>query len=249
MEARAQERLVGGVGTTIVVTGLGCLLLFGMRVDQHFRSEQPTTLLSLQIPPPPPPPPPPLPKPHSEAPRANKAPSRPSPRNLRNKAAEIIKPPPPVLPTPPVLITAPKVALGMAPSAGASNRPGPGQGAGGVGEGNGGGGDGDGDGDDTPPRLKKGKLKFSDLPQDLRQSQVGGTVAVRYDVDIKGNVSHCVATASSGNAALDQATCALIEQRFRYDPSRDPDHRPVPSSIEEDHTWVVTPEPDAADRH
>lgn len=245
MEARAQERLVGGVGTTVVVTGLGCLLLFGMRVDQQLRSEQPTTLLSLRIPPPPPP----LHKVHHEAPKAHKTSSRPSPPNLKNKAAEIVKPPPPILPTPPVVMTAPKVALGMAPSAGASNRPGPGQGAGGLGNGNGGGGDGDGDGDDTPPRLKKGKLKFSDLPPDLRQGRIGGTVAVRYDVDIKGKVSNCVATRSSGNAELDQVTCQLIEQHFRYDPSRDADHRPVPSSIEENHTWVVTPEADEADRH
>lgn len=243
MEARAQERLVGSVGTTIVVTGLGCLLLFGMRVDQHFRNEQPTTLLSLQIPPPPP-----LHKPHEEAPKTKKASSRASPRNLKNKAAEIVKPPPPVLPAPPVVITAPKVALGMAPSAGASNRPGPGQGAGGIGDGNGGGGDGDGDGDDTPPRLKKGKLKFSDLPPDLRQGRIGGTVAVRYDVDTKGKVSHCVATGSSGNADLDRVTCQLIEAHFRYDPSRDADRRPVPSSVEENHTWVVTPEPDEGDR-
>ncbi|WP_404711971.1 energy transducer TonB [Sphingomonas sp. MMS24-J13] len=244
MQARTQERLVGSVGTTIVVTGLGCLLLFGMRVDQRFREQQPATLLSLKLAPPPPPPP----RTRSEAPKANKASSRASPRNLKNKAAEIVKPPPPVLPTPPVVMTAPKVALGMAPSAGASDRPGPGQGAGGVGDGTGGGGNGDGDGDDTPPRLKKGKLKFSDLPPELRQGQIGGTVGVRYDVDTKGRVSNCVATESSGNAELDRATCRLIEEHFRYDPSRDADHRPVPSSIVENHTWVVTPEPGEADR-
>jgi protein TonB len=175
--------------------------------------------------------------------------SRASPRNLKNKAAEIVKPPPPVLPTPPMLITVPKVALGMAPSTGASDRPGPGQGAGGVGNGNGGGGNGDGDGDDTPPRLKRGKLKFSDLPPDLRQGRIGGTVTVGYDIDATGRVSNCVVTGSSGNAELDRVTCQLIEQRFRYEPLRDANNRPAPSAIfDESHSWVVTPETDQPDR-
>ena len=36
---------------------------------------------------------------------------------------------------------------------------------------------------------------------------------------------------------LDQRTCALIEERFRFAPSRDGDGRPVRSIIEESHTW------------
>lgn len=240
MQARVQERLVGGFGTALVVGALGYMLIVGMRVDQRFHIEQPIALFTVQ-----PPPPPPIRHP-VEVRKASRASGKASPRNLRNKAAEIVKPPPPpvVIPLPPPpVIAAPKAGQGMAASAGASDRPGPGEGAGGVGNGNGGGGSGDGDGDETPPRLKKGKLKFADLPPDLRGTQTGGLVAVRYDVGIDGRVSNCVATASSGNRALDRATCDLIEQRFRYAPSRDAAHRPVPSTIEETHNWIVTPDP------
>ncbi len=126
----------------------------------------------------------------------------------------------------------------MAAFAGASDRPGPGEGAGGQGNGAGGGGYGDGDGD-VPPRLIKGRLKFSDLPPDLRDGGIAGTVSVRYDVDISGRVGDCIITASSGSAELDKLTCQLIQRRFRFDPSRDPEGQPVRSTIEENHRWEI----------
>ena len=43
----------------------------------------------------------------------------------------------------------------------------------------------------------------------------------------------------SGNAALDETTCRLIEQRYRYDPSRDADGRPVRSIIVVNQDWVL----------
>jgi len=62
---------------------------------------------------------------------------------------------------------------------------------------------------------------------------------VRYFVNVDGRVSGCVVTRSSGNAVLDETTCRLIEQRYRYDPSRDADGRPVRSIIVVSQDWVL----------
>jgi protein TonB len=36
---------------------------------------------------------------------------------------------------------------------------------------------------------------------------------------------------SSGHSELDSTTCRLIEQRFRYEPARDSEGRPVPQVV------------------
>ncbi len=212
---------------------MGYALIFGLPVRIPLRAEPPLTVLTLQAPPLPDQPP----KPVEPAKRSNA--SRPaSPRNLENKATAVVAPPPLVLPPPIPVISAREAGAGTAASAGASDRPGPGFSAGGQGNGSGEGGDGDGDdGGNVPPRLVKGRIKATDLPADLRNVPIEGTVSVRYDIDTNGRVGNCVTTGSSGTAELDQLTCRLIQQRFRYDPSRNSNGEPVPSTIEEDHHW------------
>ena len=67
-------------------------------------------------------------------------------------------------------------------------------------------------------------------------------MSVRYRVGTDGRASDCVATRSSGSRALDDLTCRLIEQRFRFAPSRDRTGRAVRSIIVEDHSWMVSDE-------
>lgn len=238
MQERVQERLIGALGSSIVVTVLGYMLFVGMAVEIRARGEEVVTLLDLQ------PPRPQLhPRPAHVPPRKTvDASGRASPLNLRNKPAEVVTPRPIViLPVLSPIVSAPKAGLGMASSAGASDRPGPGTGAGGQGDGTGSGGYGSGDGDgDVPPRQIRGRLSQSDLPADLIESgSRGGTVSVRYDVAVNGSVGGCRIMASSGSAELDQLTCRLIQQRFRFAPARDRQGRPFPSIIEEDHSWEI----------
>lgn len=141
---------------------------------------------------------------------------------------------------PPIAATA-QPATSVSPRSGASTINAHGAGANGNSQGNGRGfgdaGDGAGDGD-TPPRWLKGRITDSDYPSDAAEARVGGTVSVRYTVDVSGSVHHCAVTRSSGNASLDSTTCRLIEKRWRYAPSRDGSGRPVESEIDEDHEWV-----------
>ena len=146
----------------------------------------------------------------------------------------------PIIPPPP-LVTAPKAASGTQASSGNAAIAGPGTGSGGTGNGTGSGGDGDGDGGGggTPPRQIGGRISQRDYPRDLFAAGVQGTVGVLYVVAVDGRVTDCQIERSSGNRALDNATCDLIISRFRFRPSLDEHGRPVESQIEENHTWVI----------
>ena len=143
-----------------------------------------------------------------------------------------------VVPVPPVMLTAPLAGSGAAPSAGAAPIPGPGNGSGGVGDGRGGGGEGDGDGG-TPLRLMSGGLDDDDYPRAALAAGIGGTVGLRFVVGIKGRVTDCMVTRSSGNADLDATTCRLIKQRLRYRPTLDAQGRPVPDVVTGEHRWTI----------
>jgi len=175
-------------------------------------------------------------------PRRNRRPEgEAAPPNLRSEATAVVAPEPVVpLPVPPPVIAAPVAGQGGDPTQGAADRPGPGFGAGGIGDGRGSGGSGDGDGggwqDDTPPHRLRDRYRASDIPEWLEHNV---TVGVRYHVEVTGRVTGCIVTQGSGDPRVDAATCAVIEKRFRYDPSRDPNGRPVRSTVVIDFDWDV----------
>lgn len=157
---------------------------------------------------------------------------------LRAKATEIVAPPPVVPIVMPTVAAAKLPDVGAASSTGASPYAGMGTGGGGSGDG-----DGDGDGgDETPPLLRSGRIKNSDYPRAAFEANASGTVSVQYTVTAKGRATGCTVTRSSGNLELDRATCRLIEERFRYEPSCDARGNPVESGIVENHSWTVHPD-------
>jgi periplasmic protein TonB len=227
---------------TFVIEGvIIALMLFGTEAATRPTADE--TLKTFDVAPPVPPPERVKPKPA----RSHRREGRASPPNLRSKAAEIVAPVPilPVIVPPPVIVA--KVAgLGAEATSGAAPVAGPGTGAGGVGNGTGSGGAGDGDGDGgegTPPRWRKGRLKDSDYPKEAGEAGVSGTVTVRYLVMEDGHVSDCEIIKSSGNGALDETTCRLIRERFRFDASRDAAGRPVPAYLRENHSWAIEDDP------
>jgi protein TonB len=234
-----RDRLLSAIGAIALPALLLYALVVGLAVQMPTAIDDGLALFGIAAEPPPPP------KVRIEP--AGKRIKRPegaaAPPNLRSEATEI-EAPPPVVPitTPPPVISAPVAALGADATSGAAPIPGPGTGAGGIGNGRGSGGDGDGDGggwaDETPPRWLRGRLRDSDFPRDVGEEGIGGTVSVRYVVRPDGRVSDCQTTRSSGSRILDDTTCRLITQRFRYAPSRDARGRPVPATIVEDHSWI-----------
>lgn len=170
-----------------------------------------------------------------------------APPDLKNVPKAMVAPPPIILLPPPPLLAAPIAGPGAALDSGAAPVAGPGTGAGGEGVGRGSGtgdgdgsGDGDGDGDGgTPPRQIGGRMRDSDYPKGLGVEGIQGRVSVRYLVSETGRVSDCEVTASSGSTTLDETTCRLITERFRFRPSRDGRGQPVASYVVENHDWIV----------
>lgn len=232
------ERLKGMVGAGLVQGAILYLLLAGLVVKLSSAPASQSPLLALTAPPPPP-----EVKIETQPKPSHKTEGAAAPPNLKSKATEVTAPPvpPPPVPPPP-LPAAPKPFDGFQSSQGAAPVSGPGTGAGGVGNGtgsgDGGNGDGDGYGRETPPRFRSGRLKSSDIPESAWEAGVEGRVGLRYFVNEDGRVSGCQVTRSSGYPILDNTTCRLIEQRYRYKPSLDEDGNPVRSIIVENHTWV-----------
>jgi periplasmic protein TonB len=247
------ERTRAAAGVALVHALLAFALIRGLAAGPVPAAlERLPTLIALALPPPPeaaPPPPPPV---RRAGPERRRAPGREgaaAPPALRAEATEIVAPEPALpLPIPPPFAAARIPGFGNDPSQGAALVPGPGPGAGGRGRGRGSGDSGDGDrgdgyGGDSPPRHLSGRLRDSDYPAAVGAAGEGGTVSVRFTVALDGRAVDCRITGSSGNAALDAHTCALIERRYRFDPSRDWRGRPVLADVVEDHEWVVRDEP------
>ena len=237
-----QQRIGSAVAAGVVTAGIGWALLTGL-AGGAVRAKVEETLALFRVPPPPPP---------AKVMPKKQTSSRPSgraaPPNIRSQATPVVAPPPVVvvpLPPPPI-VAAPKPFAGAQATQGAAPRAGPGTGAGGIGDGTGSGGwgDGDGSGDETPPRWRKGRLSDADYPRGAGEAGFEGTVSVRFLVWTDGRVRDCEIDRSSGNRLLDDTTCRLIRQRFRYDPSRDREGRPVPAWILENHSWVIEAAPE-----
>jgi protein TonB len=240
-DIRRNDRIKAVLGAALFEAALAYVLIVGLGVRPTAVVNEPLQLIGILPERPPPPPPekkaPPKPRPQKEGAA--------SPPNLKATPTEIVRPPPPVkFPPPPPVAAAPIAGPGAAPNAGAAPIRGPGTGSGGLGHGTGSGNGGNGpggggDGGGGPPRWLKGEIKDKDYPRASAQAGVGGTVSVRFAVEPNGRADDCVVTHSSGHEDIDEATCRLIEQRFRYRPGTDRAGRPVRTFLVEKHTWSI----------
>jgi protein TonB len=236
-DPRRNDRIKAAAGVVMLEGLLAWGLIAGLGVRMPAVREQ-LELVAIALEPPRPP----IVKIVPPRARTRKPEGAASPPNLKAKPTEIAAPKP-ALPAPSPVAAAPKPGPGAAPSAGASAVRGPGTGSGGQGNGTGSGGAGNGAGGGgyaTPARWLKGRLKNKDYPRAAGEARVGGSVTVRFTIAPNGRAIQCVVTGSSGSAALDETTCRLIEQRYRYKPARDANGKAVPSIETEIHDWDVT---------
>lgn len=86
----------------------------------------------------------------------------------------------------------------------------------------------------VPAELESGRLDPRDYPAGARARGVEGEVAVVLLVRSDGRVGDCRIDRSSGDRDLDEATCGLIVDRFRYRPALNAYREPV----EDEAGWV-----------
>lgn len=59
------------------------------------------------------------------------------------------------------------------------------------------------------------------------RQEMTGKVRFRLEIAADGTVGRCIIIATSGHAALDQATCTLVSKRARFQPARGGEGEPV----------------------
>lgn len=233
--ADRQDRWKGAGGAALLVAAIGYGLVSGLDVPIARRLVEDLKVMTV-LPDRPPPKPDPVPAPRQAQKRKEGAAA---PPNLRSKATEIVAPPPVLRPpSPPPVVVATVARAGSDATAGAAPIAGPGTGSGGQGDGTGSGdgGDGDGGGGGIAP-VKVKDMDFLKLPRELVESDVAGRVTMGLTVRTDGKVSNCSILRSSGNRALDEATCALAVRQIRFRPARDRAGHKIAEDITYIQTW------------
>ncbi len=225
-----RQRALSGGGALIAAVAVGVGLASGLDLSVVRRASEAISAIAM-----------PLPPALEQVAPANapseKASGKASAANKQAKAAAIAAPPPRLPPVVPPVAAAPRPGTGNDASAGATPNPGPGSGAGGRGDGTGAGGTGNGTGGGTKAAWRSGTIRDRDYPRDASRAKAGGEVEVRFTIEASGRVSGCRVTRSSGDASLDQTTCALIEDRFRFKPATNAVGEPVASQYGWRQSW------------
>lgn len=87
----------------------------------------------------------------------------------------------------------------------------------------------------TPARLRSGSISNADYP--AAAGGASGTTRISLVVDPAGRVAHCTVAQSSGNAALDAATCPLVARRYRFTPATR-NGQPVTGTYQQSVRWT-----------
>ena len=83
----------------------------------------------------------------------------------------------------------------------------------------------------------------ADYPFEALRRGAEGQVRFRLQIDATGRPIRCEIEESSGDAALDAATCEVALTRFRFRPARDAQGDAVPDSYASRINWRMSPNP------
>ena len=93
-----------------------------------------------------------------------------------------------------------------------------------------------------PARQIAGTLVTEDYPAEALRLGEQGTVGVAFTVTGDGEVAGVSVQDSSGSPRLDAAACLIAAERFRYEPARDADGRPVAQRLRHKVVWQLAPD-------
>jgi periplasmic protein TonB len=222
-----RNRALGIAGTIAVhALAVALLVLLSPRFGPSPAPPEPS-LVAVELRDPPPPQPPD---------DVDEGAAAPPSRGAAEAPAAPPSPAPLATPTPAEVTLDP--GAGQASGLGAAPGSGTGQGGEGTGSGAGAAGSGRGAGTVTPPQRIEGALTNADYRRARPPRGAAGTVVVSFRVRADGHVDRCTVIRSSGFTVFDEATCRLIEQRFRFRPARDAAGLPVEWDIRTEYTWT-----------
>jgi protein TonB len=98
-----------------------------------------------------------------------------------------------------------------------------------------------------PARMIEGSITEDDYPAAAFAAGAEGNVIVRFLIDRSGRVAACDVVQSAGHPALDSVSCAILMERFRFEPARDRDGRRIEQHRNQRFVWrLPDPEPEPA---
>lgn len=80
-------------------------------------------------------------------------------------------------------------------------------------------------------------VKNADYPLEAWRAGMEGEVEYSLSVDARGMVTGCDIVSGSGHALLDRTTCKLLRERAEFEPARDENGNPIPSSFAGYASW------------
>jgi TonB family protein len=89
------------------------------------------------------------------------------------------------------------------------------------------------------PEIVSGTAYSGDYPLYARRRSMQGVAVMRVTVGIDGRASTCSIAVSSGHQILDDQSCSLVRERFRFTPALDESGRLVPATIPFSTEWVL----------
>ena len=78
-----------------------------------------------------------------------------------------------------------------------------------------------------------------DYPEDAIRKDLGGTTGLALLIDEEGRVADCMVVQTSGQAALDTQSCAVIKRRARFTPARGFDGQPTKDRVTSRINWLI----------
>jgi protein TonB len=229
-----RQRIVSGSGALLAVVAIGFGLASGLDLDVVRKVSEAISAVAIPAPPPPEPVVP-------QTVRSDAASGKASAANEHAKATPVVGPKAKLPPMVPPITAARQPGFGNDASAGATPNPGAGSGAGRRGDGTGAGGSGSGTGGGSKAVWQSGTIRDRDYPAAASRARVGGEVEVRFTIQPTGRVTGCRVSRSSGDTALDDTTCRLIEDRFRFKPATNAAGSAIASSYGWRQSWWLEP--------
>lgn len=214
---RPADRAASVVGVIAVHAALGYALVIGLQFTGVIPTDVPNPQ-GTNVDPVPLPPPPPKPKPDEPTPTESEIYTPPTNFTLDTDTSEldttlVLPPPGPVIEQPagPVIVPSPGPApKPVAEAIAAKARNNPGE-----------------------------WITEADYKSSWINRGWAGNAGFRLEVGASGRVEGCEITRSTGFAALDEATCALVTKRARFDPARNGDGDKVSGTYSSSVRWQI----------
>jgi len=96
--------------------------------------------------------------------------------------------------------------------------------------------------DPDAPRLinwREARPNQADYPAKAWLEGAEGTVGYQINVDAEGKATRCFVDSSSGEPALDKATCAILMARAQFEPRRNEQGEAVAGIYKRGHRWRI----------